>query len=147
MLWGEEQEAPWCAWHKTNLIQRSHILRTGKQWSKNSWKGTQKVPSLLQLVCTTSRLYPTSVWFHNIWSGLWSRSRASILRWTRFEHFRYLHMKYINKYNNEMGIIDTVYQIIKYYKIDLWVRNIKWWWSIFVWDVGLILTSSYIIYI
>ena len=56
-------------------------------------------------------------------------------------------MKYINKYNNEMGIIDTVYQIIKYYKIDLWVRNIKWWWSIFVWDVSLILTSSYIIYI
>ena len=56
-------------------------------------------------------------------------------------------MNYTKKHNNEMGGVGIADNIRNYYRIYIWVRNRKWWWYILFWDVGVIPTNEYIIYI
>ena len=41
---------------------------------------------------------------------------------------RFLHMKYIKKYNNKIGGAGIADSIRKYYRIYILVSNRKWWW-------------------
>ena len=34
-----------------------------------------------------------------------------------------------------------------YYRFDHWLRNRKWWWSIFFWSIGVIIVNSYVLYV
>ena len=43
--------------------------------------------------------------------------------------------------------VDMGDQIRNYYRIHIWVRNRNLCWSIFFWDVGIIVTNELIIYI
>lgn len=62
------------------------------------------------------------------------------------EKMKFLCMAYIN-YNNEMGDVDIADQYCNVYRFDHWLRNRKWWWSIFFWGLGVILVNLYIVYV
>ena len=39
-------------------------------------------------------------------------------------------------------------QLCVFYRLDHWMRNKKWWWSITImfWSLGVTLTNSYVVY-
>ena len=65
----------------------------------------------------------------------------------KVETLIFLHINYINKYNNEMGGSGIADNLSNYYRIYFWARKRKWWWHIFFWGVGVILRDACIIYI
>ena len=63
------------------------------------------------------------------------------------ETLKFLRLNQINKYNLEMGGVDIADQLRGVYRIDRWVRNRKWWWSILFWSIGVSLTNAYKLYL
>ena len=51
------------------------------------------------------------------------------------EELKFLRMGFIDQYNNTMGDVDLADQLRGSYRFDMWVRNRKWWWSIFFGDL------------
>ena len=51
-----------------------------------------------------------------------------------------------DEYNNKMGNVDVGDQLRNYYRFDHFIRKRKWWWSIWMWAVGVCLTNSYVLY-
>ena len=45
-----------------------------------------------------------------------------------------------------MGDVDMADQLRVFYRLDRWICNRKWWWSIMFWSLGVVLTNSYVIY-
>ena len=63
------------------------------------------------------------------------------------ESLRFLRINTIHKYNSEMRDVDLADQLRGSYRVDHWIRNRKWWWSILFWGLSVILTNAYIIYV
>ena len=63
------------------------------------------------------------------------------------EDLKFLRLNYINKYNKEMGGVDIADQLRGVYRIDRFVRNRKWWFSLLFWGIGVLLTNAYKLYI
>ena len=63
------------------------------------------------------------------------------------ETMKFLRMDYIDNYNMEMGDVDIADQYRNVYRFDHWLRQRKWWWSIFLGGLGVILVNSYIVYL
>ena len=59
---------------------------------------------------------------------------------------KFLRMNFINNYNFTMGHVDVSDQLRGSYRIDRWVRNRKWWWSMMFWGIGVLLTNAYVLY-
>ena len=45
-----------------------------------------------------------------------------------------------------MNGVDLADQLRNYYTPDHWMRKRKWWWSIFIWCVGVVQTNAYLLY-
>ena len=58
-----------------------------------------------------------------------------------FHRLNLLHM-----YNFGMGNVDIADQLRLQYRPDRWMRNRKWWWSVFLWGLGVSVTNSYLLY-
>ena len=53
----------------------------------------------------------------------------------------------VNDYNEWMNSVDSADQLrLQYYPAPKWFRNRKWWWSIFLWNLGLCCTNAYILH-
>ena len=63
------------------------------------------------------------------------------------ESMKFLRLNQINKYNNEMGSVDVADQLRGVYRMDRWVCNREWWWSMLFWSVGVLLTNAYKLYL
>jgi len=63
------------------------------------------------------------------------------------ETMEFLRLNQINKYNMEMGGVDIADQLRGVYRLDRWVRNRKWWWSLLFWSTGVLLTNAYKLYL
>jgi hypothetical protein len=63
------------------------------------------------------------------------------------EYIRFLRLNVIHKYNHTMGHVDVADQLRGSYRIDIYVRNRKWWWAIMFWAFGTLLTNAYVVYI
>ena len=63
------------------------------------------------------------------------------------EYIKFLRLNQINKYNQEMGSVDVADQLWGVYRLDRFVRNKKWWWSILFWSLGVLLTNGYKLYL
>jgi len=59
---------------------------------------------------------------------------------------KFLRMGFIDNYNKTMGDVDIADQLRGSYRFDMWVRNRKWWWSIFFWGFGVLVTNAYVCY-
>jgi hypothetical protein len=63
------------------------------------------------------------------------------------EMIRFLRLNVIHKYNHTMGHVDVADQLRGSYRIDIYIRNRKWWWAIMFWAFGTLLTNAYVVYI
>ena len=63
------------------------------------------------------------------------------------EKLYFLRMNHIDCYNHTMGNVDVADQLRGVYRLDYWVRNRKWWWSILFWSLGTMMSNAYIIYL
>ncbi len=52
----------------------------------------------------------------------------------------------IDLYYNQMGDVGISDQLQGNYCPDCWLSNQKWWWSIFIWSIGVGVVNSYNIY-
>jgi hypothetical protein len=57
------------------------------------------------------------------------------------EYIRFLRLNVIHKYNHTMGHVDVADQLRGSYRIDIYVRNRKWWWAMMFWAFGTLLTG------
>ena len=62
------------------------------------------------------------------------------------EPLQFLLMCYINDYNHQMEDVDVADKLRDNYWFDHWLRKRKWWWSIMVLAIGVILVNAYIFY-
>ena len=58
----------------------------------------------------------------------------------------FLRLNKNDSYNNSMGDVDLADQLRGSYRLDFWIRQRKWWWSIMFWIIGVMLTNAYIVY-
>ena len=64
----------------------------------------------------------------------------------QYREIKFLRMNFINNYNFTMGHVDITDQLKGSYRIDLWVTNRKWRWSMVFWGIGVLLTNAYVLY-
>ena len=62
------------------------------------------------------------------------------------ETLQFLRLKHIHEYNSNMGDVDLADQLRGAYRFDRWVRNRKWWWSLFFWQMKVSMTNAYVCY-
>ena len=79
----------------------------------------------------------------------WSEVKKSVYNREsgEMESMKFLRVNQIHKYNSEMGHVDVADQLRGTYRMDNWVRNRKWWWSIMFWGIGVLLTNAYVMYV
>ena len=65
----------------------------------------------------------------------------------QMESLKFLRLNQIDKYNKEMGGVDIADQLQGVYRIDRFVRNRKFWWSMLFWSIGVLLTNAYKVYL
>lgn len=63
------------------------------------------------------------------------------------EKMKFLRMNHIHQYNHTMGNVDIADQLRGSYDFKYWLRNRKWWWSLWNWGLGVMLTNAYIMYV
>jgi hypothetical protein len=65
----------------------------------------------------------------------------------RTEQLNFLRLNINDDYNNSMGHVDVSDQLRNYYRFDHWLRQWKWWWSIWNWGLGVLLVNAYVTYL
>jgi hypothetical protein len=58
----------------------------------------------------------------------------------------FLRLNINNDYNREMNDVDISDHLRTIYEFDHWLRNKKWWWAIFLYAMGVLLTNAYLVY-
>jgi hypothetical protein len=59
---------------------------------------------------------------------------------------KFMRPKIVDDYNNGMNKVDQADQLRGSYRCDLWTRTRKWWWSIWLWGIQVILVNAYVMY-
>ena len=62
----------------------------------------------------------------------------------KVENLQFLCINTIDNYNKTMGNVDIADQLRGSYRVDHWIRNRKWWWSLWFWSLGVCLTNAYV---
>mmetsp|Transcript_24190 Transcript_24190/g.55012 ORF Transcript_24190/g.55012 Transcript_24190/m.55012 type:complete len:290 (-) Transcript_24190:221-1090(-) len=107
------------------------------------------VPDLTPIVCTSlynvkpfymmSTVAPDATW----------HKRSMEIFCTFFDkkvQVPFYRLNMANIYNNNMGEVDVGDQLRLVYHFDYWLHNRKWWWSVWFWNMGMLITNSYILY-
>jgi len=59
---------------------------------------------------------------------------------------KFLRPEVTDQYNHGMNNVDQADQLRGSYRFDRWMRKRKWWWSIWMWGVQVLLTNAYVMY-
>ena len=78
--------------------------------------------------------------WNKITRKVWSKGKNKMVEITFFC------LNLIHDYNIGMNAIDLADQIRNIYRWDLFMHKRKWWWSIMMWCLQMILANSYILY-
>jgi hypothetical protein len=68
---------------------------------------------------------------------VWSKDSRSVTE------ISFLRLNQIDNYNGEMNAVDISDQLRNQYRMDHWLRQKKWWWSIWLWGFGTLITNAY----
>eukprot|EP00959_Pyramimonas_sp_CCMP1952_P299124 6257018-Pyramimonas_sp.AAC.1 len=71
---------------------------------------------------------------------VWNRESGEV------EPLPFQKLNVVDAYNYGMNHVDRADQLRGQYRPDHWMRQRKWWWSIFVWLQGISMTNAYIVY-
>ena len=72
---------------------------------------------------------------------VWVHENDSIM------NLEFLRLSSANNYNNGMGDVDIADQKRGSYRPDRFMRKMKWWWSMWIWGLGVLLVNCYISYV
>jgi len=81
-------------------------------------------------------------------SIMWIRKERRVWSTSRGENtmVKFLRLDVTDNYNNNMGSVDLADQYQNHYRIDFWLRFYKWWWSIFIWGIGVLAVNACLCY-
>ena len=57
-----------------------------------------------------------------------------------------LRLNITDQHNNNMNSVDLADQCRNHYRIDFWIRFYKWWWSIWIWGLGVLVVNAYMVH-
>jgi hypothetical protein len=63
------------------------------------------------------------------------------------ESNKFLRLNINNDYNMRMHDVDSSDQLRNSYRFDHWLRQRKWWWSVFFWGIGVLMVNAYVAYV
>jgi hypothetical protein len=66
---------------------------------------------------------------------------VQMLAWLSF-----LRPEVTGMYNNGMNNVDIADQLRGTYRLDRWMRKRKWWWSIWMWGLQVLLVNAFVLY-
>jgi len=126
-----------------------------KQDEEYRARGTLKVAvckgdeEMIDIICTSlydvKPFYMMSTVCAKIeWVKKWMEVYCAIQRKKVKVHFYRLNLA--DTYNFKMGRVDIGDQLQHYYRFDHFMRKRKWWWSFWMWSMGMLLTNTYIVY-
>jgi len=58
----------------------------------------------------------------------------------------FLRCEVTDTYNNGMNGVDIADQLRGTYRFDCWMQKRKWWWSIWMWGLQVLLVNAYLLY-
>ena len=58
----------------------------------------------------------------------------------------FLRPEVTDMYNNGMNNVDIADQLRGTYRLDRWMRKRKWWWSIWMWGLQVLLVNAFVLY-
>jgi len=108
------------------------------------------VPGMTSILC--SSLYNVKPFYmmSTVSSEIkWKKLHMSLF--DKYSHKKvqvpFYRLNFADEYNAKMGKVDIGDQLRNYYRFDHWMRKRKWWRSFWMWDFGMLLTNSYILYL
>ena len=58
----------------------------------------------------------------------------------------FLRPEVTDMYNNGMNNVDIADQLRGTYRLDRWMRKRKWWWSIWMWGLQVLIVNAYVLH-
>ena len=106
-------------------------------------------PEMTPIICTS--LYDVKPFYmiSTVASEVvWTKKIMSIFCATKRKKVQvpFYRLNLADMYNNKMGRVDIGDQLRNSYRFDHWMRKRKWWWSFWMWCMGMLLTNSYLLY-
>ena len=106
-------------------------------------------PNMTEIICTS--LYDVKPFYMMTTVSdqiVWTKKYTEIFCTTKKKKVNvpFYRLNIADLYNQKMGQVDVGDQLRNYYRFDHWMRKRKWWWSIWMWCFGMLLTNAYILY-
>eukprot|EP00978_Attheya_sp_CCMP212_P020173 scaffold57390_cov45-Attheya_sp.AAC.1 len=71
---------------------------------------------------------------------VWSEAKLSNV------HIKSFRLNLVDDYNKGMGHVDVADQLCLQYRPDRWMCPRKWWWTFFIWGIGIATMNAYALY-
>jgi len=109
-------------------------------------EGDSAIPDLVAMIVYDNK--PVHFLSMTCTSIKWIEKTRSV--WNQEEKemvdINFLRVNLIDDYNNKMNAVDISDQLRNNYRMTLWLRHRKWWWSIYMYGMGVLLTNAYKVY-
>ena len=79
-------------------------------------------------------------------SVVWTTKTRTVWDGRAKTEMKFLRLNVIDDYNHKMNGTDIADQLRGVYRPDHWMRNRKWWWSYFIWGIGVASVNAFKIY-
>ena len=128
------------------LTRKEDLLRTRGTLKAAAITGDSACPGLVAASLYDSK--PVYFLSNACTSVTWSKKERKIFHkeMGKCVQVPFYRLNIVDQYNNGMGNVDQADQLRLQYRSTYWLRNRKWWWSMFFWIFEGMLTNSYVLY-